>query len=501
MEWEVVIGLETHAQLSTASKIFSGASTAFGAQPNTQACAFDLALPGVLPVLNKGAVECAIKFGLAVGGSIAPRSVFARKNYFYPDLPKGYQISQYELPVVTGGEVRIQVEGVEKVVHLTRAHLEEDAGKSLHEGLETNGVSGIDLNRAGTPLLEIVTEPEMRSAQEAVAYAKALHGLVTWLDICDGNMQEGSFRCDANVSVRPKGSDKLGTRCEIKNLNSFRFLEESIEFEVRRQIELIEAGGSVAQETRLYDSDKKETRSMRSKEDAMDYRYFPDPDLLPLEITEDWVNEIRDDLPELPAQRRQRYIDLGLSDYDANALTMDRGLGDYFESVSRYVGPESSIPNSPTRDSVKTCANWVINEISARLNEEALPSWKTGITADTLGMILRRMIAGVINAKTAKSLVNEFWDEAKAGGYKLHGGHPQLVDELIERRGLQQVSDTGAIEKIVDEVIAANPKSAEEYRSGKDKAINSLVGQVMKASKGKANPAQATEILKKRLMG
>ncbi len=501
MDWEVVIGLETHTQLSTVSKIFSGASTAFGAKPNTQACAIDLALPGVLPVLNKGAVERAIKFGLAVGGSIAPRSVFARKNYFYPDLPKGYQISQYELPVVSGGEVRIQMGDIEKVVHLTRAHLEEDAGKSLHEGLETEGVSGIDLNRAGTPLLEIVTEPDMRSSREAVTYAKTLHGLVTWLDICDGNMQEGSFRCDANVSVRPKGSDKLGTRCEIKNLNSFRFLEEAIEFEVRRQIELIEEGGKVAQETRLYDSDKKETRSMRSKEDAMDYRYFPDPDLLPLEITADWIDGIKKIIPELPAQRRQRYIELGLSVYDANALTMDRELGDYFESVRLHAGPDAAAGIPLSRESIvtKTCANWVINEVAARLNEENLPAWKTGVTASTLGMVLRRMIEGVINAKTAKSLLDEFWGAAKASGYKVHGGYPQLVDELIEQRGLRQLSDSGAIETIVDEVIAANPKSVEEYRSGKEKAFNALVGQIMKASKGKANPAQVNAILKKRL--
>jgi aspartyl-tRNA(Asn)/glutamyl-tRNA(Gln) amidotransferase subunit B len=499
MKWEVVIGLETHTQLSTVSKIFSGAATQFGAPPNTQASAVDLALPGVLPVLNKGAVERAIKFGLAVGGSIAPRSVFARKNYFYPDLPKGYQISQYELPVVVGGEVKIQLGAVEKVVRLTRAHLEEDAGKSMHEGLESQGVSGIDLNRAGTPLLEIVSEPDMRSAQEAVAYAKTLHGLVTWLDICDGNMQEGSFRCDANVSVRPAGSDTLGTRCEIKNLNSFRFLEEAIEFEVRRQIELIEDGGIVAQETRLYDSDKKETRSMRSKEDAMDYRYFPDPDLLPLEITPEWIEEIRSLLPELSPQRRQRYINLGLSAYDANVLSMDRGLGEYFESVILHAGTESSVPVS--RDTIKICANWVTNEIAARLNDENLPSWKTGVTAQTLGMILRRMIQGAINAQTAKSLLKEFWDEAKAVDYSKHGGYPELVDELIKTRGLRQLSDSGAIEKIIDEIIAANPKSVEEYRAGKEKAFNSLVGQVMKASKGKANPAQVNEILKKKLNG
>ena len=497
MQWETVIGLETHAQLSTVSKIFSGAATRFGAAPNVQACAVDIALPGVLPVLNRAVVEKAVRFGLAVGASINARSVFARKNYFYPDLPKGYQISQYELPVVQGGSLSIMVKDGEKTVRLTRAHLEEDAGKSLHE--DFHGMSGIDLNRAGTPLLEIVTEPDMRSAEEAVAYAKALHALVRWIGICDGNMQEGSFRCDANVSVRPEGSAVLGTRCEIKNLNSFRFLEEAIKYEVRRQVELIADGGRVVQETRLYDPDKKETRSMRSKEDAHDYRYFPDPDLLPLVINAETIEQIRSELPELPAQRKQRYMsEFGLSGYDSAVLTSNQDIGDYFEGVVRY----SLQDGEPfAQADFKLCANWVINEVAAKLNAENLPSWKFGVSDDTLGHILRRLREGTIGAKTAKELFSEFWDEARTAGYERQGGHPELVNELIETRGLKQLADSGAIEAILDEVLAANSKSVEEYRAGKEKAFNALVGQAMKATKGKGNPAQINEILKKKLAG
>lgn len=482
IEWEVVIGLETHTQLSTKSKIFSGASTAFGAAPNTQASAVDLALPGVLPVLNKSAVERAIRFGLAVGGSIARRSVFARKNYFYPDLPKGYQISQYELPVVSGGEVRIQMGEIEKVVHLTRAHLEEDAGKSLHEGMESRGVSGIDLNRAGTPLLEIVSEPDLRSAQEAVAYAKALHSIVTYLDICDGNMQEGSFRCDANVSVRPKGSDKLGTRCEIKNVNSFRFLEKAIEYEVRRQIALIEDGGKVVQETRLYDSEKDETRSMRSKEDAMDYRYFPDPDLLPLEISEGWKAEIKKTMPELPQAKRERFMrDYRLPAYDAGLLTQSRAWANYFEEAFMALG------SGDTTAASKQIANWMTGEIAAALNRDAIDIEQCPVGPAALAGMLKRNLDNTLSSKMLKEVFAAIW--AGEGD----------ADAIIEARGLKQISDTGAIERIVDEVIAANAKSAEEYRSGKEKAFNALVGQVMKASRGKANPAQVTEILKRKL--
>ncbi|MBM3341452.1 MAG: Asp-tRNA(Asn)/Glu-tRNA(Gln) amidotransferase subunit GatB [Betaproteobacteria bacterium] len=500
MKWEVVIGLETHAQLSTASKIFSGASTAFGAEPNTQACAVDLALPGVLPVLNKGAVERAIRFGLAVDANINRRSVFARKNYFYPDLPKGYQISQYELPVVEGGSIKIHVGEMEKTVRLTRAHLEEDAGKSLHEDFQ--GSTGIDLNRAGTPLLEIVSEPDMRSAAEAVAYAKKLHALVRWIDICDGNMQEGSFRCDANVSVRPEGSDKLGTRCEIKNLNSFRFLEQAINFEVRRQIEIIEDGGKIVQETRLYDPDKGETRSMRSKEDAHDYRYFPDPDLLPLEVTEPLISETKENLPELPDQRQQRYVsELGLSHNEATALTANRDIGDYFESVAL-----SSLKSGESLGNAdfKLCANWVINDIAAKMNEEEnLPSWAFRVSSDTVGRIILRIREGAINARTGKNLLARFWEEGRRNsegrGNYIHGGAPDETDEIIREEGLGQVSDAGAIEKIVDEVLAANAQQVADYQAGKEKAFNSLVGQAMKATKGKANPQQVNEILKRKL--
>ena len=483
--WEVVIGLETHTQLSTVSKIFSGSPTAFGAEPNTQACAIDLALPGTLPVLNRGAVERAIKFGLAVGGEISPRSIFARKNYFYPDLPKGYQISQYELPVIVGGQVGIVVGGTEKIVQLTRAHLEEDAGKSLHEGLETAGVSGIDLNRAGTPLLEIVTEPCMSSADEAVAYARALHGIVTWIGICDGNMQEGSFRCDANVSVRRQGDPKLGTRSEIKNVNSFRFLEKAIQYEIRRQIELIEDGGKVVQETRLYDADRDETRSMRSKEDAMDYRYFPDPDLLPLEISREWIGEIRDAMPELPTAMRDRFIrQYALSGYDASIITGSKPFAVYFEQVVALLGAQHATQ----------IAKWMLGELSALLNERGISCEESPVKAPQLALLIRRVADATISGKIAKELFHMI-----ARG-DVEGDYPDnAADILIERNGLKQVSDSGAIEKMVDDVIAANPKSVEEYKAGKEKALNALFGQVMKASNKTANPAQVTEILKRKL--
>ncbi|MBN9428884.1 MAG: Asp-tRNA(Asn)/Glu-tRNA(Gln) amidotransferase subunit GatB, partial [Burkholderiales bacterium] len=489
-----VIGLETHAQLATRSKIFSGASTAFGAEPNTQASAVDLALPGVLPVANRAAVECAIRFGLAVGASIAPRSVFARKNYFYPDLPKGYQISQYEIPVVAGGGLAIawrsddKTPPQERYIRLTRAHLEEDAGKSLHE--DFHGMSGIDLNRAGTPLLEIVTEPDMRSAKEAVAYARALHGLVTWLGICDGNMQEGSFRCDANVSVRPLGQAEFGTRCEIKNLNSFRFLERAIDFEVRRQIELIEDGGKVVQETRLYDPDRDETRSMRSKEDAHDYRYFPDPDLPPLTIADDWIERVRSSLPELPAARRERFTaDFGLPAYDALTLTASRDTADYFEAV---VAALAGAGAAEARAALaKLTSNWVMTDVAASLNRDGLSMADARVTAGQLAGLLRRIHDGTISGKIAKDVFAAMWAEPAAGD--------DLADRIIDARGLRQISDTGALEGIIDEVLAANPKSVEEFRAGKDKAFNSLVGQVMKASRGKANPQQVNELLRRKL--
>jgi aspartyl-tRNA(Asn)/glutamyl-tRNA(Gln) amidotransferase subunit B len=476
--WEVVIGLETHAQLSTHSKIFSGASTAFGAEPNTQACAVDLGLPGVLPVPNRAAVERAIRFGLAVGAHIAPMSIFARKNYFYPDLPKGYQISQMEIPIVQGGALRIQTKAGEKVVHLTRAHLEEDAGKSLHEDFQ--GQSGIDLNRAGTPLLEIVTEPEMRSSEEAVAYARALHTLVRWIEICDGNMQEGSFRCDANVSVRPFGQKEFGTRCEIKNLNSFRFLERAIEYEIKRQIELIEDGGTVVQETRLYDPDRDETRSMRSKEDAHDYRYFPDPDLPPLCVSEAWIAEVAASMPELPEARKQRYIaDLGLSEYDASLLTATREAGTYFEAVRAAASGVDA----------KLCANWVNGELSAALNREDLELADAKVNAAQLAGLLVRLADGTISGKIAKELFEILWSE---------GGD---ADALIESRGLRQISDTGALEGILKELIAKHPAQVEEYRGGKEKVFGFFVGQAMKATQGKANPAQLNELLKSLLAG
>ncbi|MBM3351190.1 MAG: Asp-tRNA(Asn)/Glu-tRNA(Gln) amidotransferase subunit GatB [Betaproteobacteria bacterium] len=482
MQWEVVIGLETHAQLQTNTKIFSGASTAFGAEPNTQACEVSIALPGVLPVLNKEAVNCAIKFGLAVNAEIAPRSVFARKNYFYPDLPKGYQISQYELPVVGKGEVTIQVPAVgknsayEKVIHITRAHLEEDAGKSVHGAVE--GMSGIDLNRAGTPLLEIVTEPDMRSAAEAVAYAKKLHELVQWIGICDGNMQEGSFRCDVNVSVRPKGSDKLGTRREIKNLNSFKFMQQAIEFETRWQIETLEDGGTIQQATVLFNPDTGETRAMRSKEEANDYRYFPDPDLLPLEITEADKTRVKAEMPELPEAMKARFeAEYGLTAYDAATLTASRDLAAYFVATVQ-AGAEA-----------KPAANWVMGTVSAKLNAEEKNIAESPVSAVQLASLLKRITDNTISNNAAKQVFEALW--AGEGD----------VDAIIEAKGLKQVSDSGAIEAMIDEVLAANAAMVEEFKAGKEKAFNALVGQAMKASKGKANPAQVNEILKKKLTG
>ncbi len=483
MEWEIVIGLETHVQLSTESKIFSGSSTRFGAAPNTQANVVDLALPGSLPVMNRGAAERAILFGLAIGAKVAPRSVFARKNYFYPDLPKGYQISQYELPVVQGGTLSFFVGEEEKTVNLTRAHLEEDAGKSLHDEFNlANGApaSGIDLNRAGTPLLEIVTEPEMRSAAEAVAYARALHSLVVWLGICDGNMQEGSFRCDANVSVRPRGQAEFGTRAEIKNVNSFRFLERAIQYEARRQIELIEDGGTVVQETRLYDAERDETRSMRSKEDAHDYRYFPDPDLPTLVIGQDWVDAVRAKMPELPSAMRARFVaDYGLPAYDAAQLTVSRGLAAYFEDVAR------ALPAGQA----KLAANWIMGELTATLNREEQDIAQAPVKAGQLAALINRIIDGTISNKIARDVFAAMW----AGE---NGADP---DAIIEARGLKQISDTGAIGAMIDEVLAANPAIVAEYRAGKEKAFNSLVGQIMKAARGKANPQQVNELLKAKL--
>ncbi|MBU0689181.1 MAG: Asp-tRNA(Asn)/Glu-tRNA(Gln) amidotransferase subunit GatB [Gammaproteobacteria bacterium] len=483
MSWEIVIGLEVHAQLSTNSKIFCGASTEFGAEPNTQADAVSLALPGVLPVLNKGAVERAIKFGLATGSHIAPRSVFARKNYFYPDLPKGYQISQFELPVVGQGALTIQVAPLsgnakpyEKTVRITRAHLEEDAGKSLHG--DFHGMTGIDLNRAGTPLLEIVSEPDMCSAAEAVAYAKALHTLVRWIGICDGNMQEGSFRCDVNVSVRKPG-EPLGTRREIKNLNSFKFMQQAIDYEVQWQVDTIENGGKVQQATILFNPDTGETRAMRSKEDAHDYRYFPDPDLLPLEISPEWIEQMRATLPELPQTKQARYVnELGLSAYDASILTASREMADFFETVLAAVPKDAKI-----------CANWIMGELNAQLNRDGLDMTQCPISAQQLGSMLARIVDGTISNSGAKEVFRTMWAD---------GGE---VDAIIEAKGLKQVSDAGAIEKIVDEIMAANADKVTEYRSGKDKLFGFFVGQAMKASKGQANPAQLNEILKAKLAG
>ena len=477
MKWEIVIGLETHTQLTTRSKMFSGASIAFGAEPNTQACVVDLALPGVLPVINRGAVDRAIQFGLAVGGTIAPRSVFARKNYFYPDLPKSYQISQYELPVLSGGSLTITTPSGEKVIHLTRAHLEEDAGKSLHEAFD--GLTGIDLNRAGTPLLEIVTEPELRGAQEAITYAKQLHTLVRWLGICDGNMQEGSFRCDANVSVRRFGETQFGTRCEIKNLNSFRFMERAIEYEAQRQIEIIEDGGKIVQETRLYDPDKDETRSMRSKEDAQDYRYFPDPDLLPLVIHQEWIDEIKKQMPELPDVMCRRFTSkYALSASDANALTSDRDTAEYFELLTRGSDADP-----------KLCANWVIGDLASALNESDLAINASKISSERLAGLIRRIGDGTISGKIAKEVFSAMWN---------NGGE---ADAIIEAKGLKQISDSGALEKIVDEIIANNAVQVAEYRAGKEKVFGFFVGQAMKATGGKANPQQLNELLKRKLAG
>jgi aspartyl-tRNA(Asn)/glutamyl-tRNA(Gln) amidotransferase subunit B len=509
MKWETVIGLETHAQLSTRSKIFSGASTAFGAAPNTQACAVDIALPGVLPVLNRGAVERAIRFGLAVGGKINRRSIFARKNYFYPDLPKGYQISQYELPIVEGGAIDTVVDGREKTVRLTRAHLEEDAGKSIHgealsavpgyavpglaipgmglvsNDLDLRTVSGIDLNRAGTPLLEIVTEPDMHSAEEAVAYAKTLHSLVRWIDICDGNMQEGSFRCDANVSVRRPG-EPLGTRCEIKNLNSFRFMEQAINFEVHRQIELIEDGGKVLQETRLYDPDKDETRSMRSKEDAMDYRYFPDPDLLPLVVNPDMLKSIEDEMPELPGAMRQRFVrEYGFTEQMAHVLTQDRERAEHFDQFWGYL---LTLVDGRTEIAIQG-ANWAMIEVASMVNRAGTEVTRLPVSPKYLAEWVGRILDGTISHKMAKEVFAAMW--AGEGS----------ADEIIQKRGLRQISESSEIEKIVDQVLAVSTKSVDEFKAGKEKAFNALVGQVMKATKGKANPAQVNALLKQKLGG
>lgn len=481
MEWEVVIGLETHVQLSTDSKIFSGASAAFGAEPNTHACYIDLALPGALPVLNKSAVEKAMRFGLAIGAEVAEKSVFDRKNYFYPDLPKGYQISQFELPIVKGGQLTFMVqpkdgEPYEKTINLTRAHLEEDAGKSVH-GIVAHK-SGMDLNRAGTPLLEIVTEPEMRSSAEAVGYARALHALVVWLGMTRGNMQEGNFRCDANVSVRPKGETKFGTRCEIKNLNSFKFLQDAIDYEVRRQIELIEAGGKVVQATRLYDPDQNETRQMRSKEDSMDYRYFPDPDLMPLIISPEWKAKVAATMPELPGAMKKRLVaEFGLTDYDSAIITASKDVADYFMRAADGVKDK------------KIVANWVMGEVAAAVNAaEGMTYADAAVKAEVLGEILKRLTDGTVNAKGAKRLFSLIWEGAE-----------DTVDALIEKEGLKQISDTSAIEGIIDEVLANNAKMVEEFRAGKQKAFNALVGQAMKATRGKANPKQVNEILRAKL--
>jgi aspartyl-tRNA(Asn)/glutamyl-tRNA(Gln) amidotransferase subunit B len=475
-EWETVIGLEIHAQLATSSKIFSGSSTAFGAQPNSQADLVDLGYPGVLPVLNREAVRMAVKFGLAIGANIASRSVFARKNYFYPDLPKGYQISQYERPVVEDGDLEIVLDdGTRKTVGITRAHLEEDAGKSLHEGLKS--YTGIDLNRAGTPLLEIVSEPDMRSAREAIAYMKKVHTLVRYLEISDGNMQEGSFRCDANVSVRKMGAAKLGTRAELKNLNSFRFVEKAINYEVARQIEILEGGGTVVQETRLYDPDRNETRPMRSKEEANDYRYFPDPDLLPLAIDEAFIEGVRKTLPELPDEKAARFVrEHGLVQYDADVLTSSRELAAYYESVVAALGGEP-----------KLAANWVMGDLAAALNREGLEIAASKLSPPQLAGLLKRIKDGTISGKIAKEVFEVMWAESAD------------ADAVIDSRGLKQITDTGAIERAIEEVMKANPSQLAEYRAGKDKLFGFFVGQVMKATQGKANPAQLNELLKRKL--
>jgi len=476
--WETVIGLEIHAQLATKSKIFSSAATAYGAAPNAQANLVDLGYPGVLPVLNRDAVRMAVKFGLACGATVSTRSVFARKNYFYPDLPKGYQISQYEKPIVEKGTLEIVLDdGSRKTIGITRAHLEEDAGKSLHE--EFAGASGIDLNRAGTPLLEIVSEPDMRSAKEAVAYLKKIHTLVRYLEICDGNMQEGSFRCDANVSVRPVGQEKFGTRCEIKNLNSFRFIEKAINYEVARQIDIIEGGGTIKQETRLYDPDKGETRALRSKEEANDYRYFPDPDLLPVALDAEFIATVRATLPELPDQKAARYTEkFALSVYDAGVLTASREMGDYYEAV---------VAELPGHE--KLAANWVMGELSGALNKDGVEISASRIDAARLAGLLARIVDETISGKIAKEVFEQMWAEG------------QDADAIIEAKGLKQITDTGAIEKVIDDVMAANPKQLADYRSGKDKLFGFFVGQVMKVTGGKANPAQVNELLKKKLAG
>ncbi len=478
MDWEPVIGLELHAQLSTKSKIFSGASTAYGAAPNTQACAVDLGLPGVLPVLNAEAVRMAVKFGVAINAKISPRSVFARKNYFYPDLPKGYQISQYELPIVGKGEVTIQVDGDrEKRIGVTRAHLEEDAGKSIHDIFPD--ATGIDLNRAGTPLIEIVSEPDIRSAAEAIAYMRKIHSIVRYLEICDGNMQEGSFRCDANVSVRKKGTETLGTRAELKNLNSFRFVERAIEYEIERQIDVLESGGSVIQETRLYDPDANETRSMRGKEEANDYRYFPDPDLLPVEVSRELLDEIKASMPELPDQKRQRFSEkYSLNVYDASILSASRELANYFE---RTVEISGATP--------KLCANWVSGELAGALNKAGLEIVQSPVTPELLGGMLKRVADETLSGKLAKQVFDAMWSgEGEA-------------DDIIRAKGLKQVTDAGAIESLVDAAIADNPDQVAQYRAGKQKVLGFFVGQVMKASQGKANPAQVNKLLKKKLKG
>jgi aspartyl-tRNA(Asn)/glutamyl-tRNA(Gln) amidotransferase subunit B len=475
-DWEVVIGLEIHTQLATRSKIFSGASTAYGADPNTQACLVDLGYPGVLPVLNADVVRMATKFGLAVNAKIAPRSIFARKNYFYPDLPKGYQISQYELPIVEGGELFIHGDdGNEKRIGITRAHLEEDAGKSVHEGFGSS--TGIDLNRAGTPLLEIVSEPDLRSAKEAVAYMRKMHSIVRYLEISDGNMQEGSFRCDANVSVRPRGQEALGTRAELKNLNSFRFVEKAINFEIERQIELIEEGGQVVQETRLYDSDKDETRSMRSKEEANDYRYFPDPDLLPVEIDASFIDAVRQTLPELPDVKQERFVSqYGLKPNDAEILTASRALSDYFEQVAGATSADAQV-----------AANWIIGDLSALLNRDGIEIQDSRITSSALAGLVDRINDNTISGKIAKEVFDAMWSGEGS------------ADEIIKAKGLTQITDTSAIETIVDAVIAANPGQAAEYRAGKDKLLGFFVGQVMKETGGKANPGQVNKVIKEKL--
>lgn len=479
MEWETVLGLEIHAQLATRSKIFSGASIAYGAAPNTQACAVDLGLPGVLPVLNKEAVRMAIKFGLAINAQIDEFSIFARKNYFYPDLPKGYQISQYEKPIIGPGFTYIEVEEGKPIrIGITRAHLEEDAGKSLHE--DYHGMTGIDLNRAGTPLLEIVSEPDMRSAREAVAYMKKIHSIVRYIGICDGNMQEGSFRCDANVSVRPRGQQELGTRTELKNINSFRNIEKAINYEVERQIDILESGGKITQETRLYDADKDETRSMRSKEEANDYRYFPDPDLLPVQVSQALIEEVRETLPELPDARKNRFIEeLALSAYDAELLTSDRELADYFETAVKAADGET-----------KLTANWVNGELSAALNKENKAIKESPVSADQLGQLVLRIKDNTITGKIAKQVFASLWN-----------GEGENADTIIEKQGLKQMSDSGELEALVNEVINANPDQVDQYRAGKTKLMGFFVGQIMKSTGGKANPGQINQLLKAKLDG